>query len=181
MLKPDKWIIEMAEKYGMIKPFERRNVKVIDNKKVFSFGTQPYGYDLRLDRKFLVPVKRVGSLLDSKAEKEKVFDELQDDYPIIPPNSYIVGFSIEKLKMPKGITGLIWGKSSLATMGIFVNATPVDAGFEGTLRLCIANFNSMAVKLYTGEGIAQILFFEGDGLPEKDYKEKGGNYGEKTG
>ena len=177
MLKPDRWIIGMAEKYGMIKPFVRENVKVVDGKKVFSFGAQPYGYDLRLDRKFLMPIKsKDKGILDTKALKDEVFDEFIDDNPIIMPHSYIVGYSVEKVKMPKGITGLIWGKSSLAAMGIFVNATPVDAGFEGVLRLCIANFNSIAVKLYAGEGIAQILFFEGDGLPFKDYKEKGGNY-----
>ena len=177
MLKPDRWIIEMAEKHGMIKPFVRENVKVVDGKPAFSFGAQPYGYDLRLDKKFLMPIKsKDKGILDTKALKDEVFDEFIDDNPIIMPHNYIVGYSIEKFKIPKDITGLIWGKSSLATMGIFVNATPVDAGFEGTLRLCIVNLNDIAVKLYSGEGIAQLLFLEGDGLPEKDYKSKGGNY-----
>lgn len=176
MLKPDKWIIEQVRKNGLIEPFVENNVKIVDGEKTFSFGTQPYGYDLRLDEKFLMPLNTDGTVIDTKAKKEDIFEEMIDDNPIIMPNSYIIGFSVEKLKMPKGITGLIWGKSSLATMGIFVNATPVDAGFEGVLRLCIANFNDSPVKLYAREGIAQILFCEGYGLPLADYKQKGGNY-----
>ncbi len=176
MLKPDKWIIKMAEENGMIEPFIRENVKFVNKRNVFSYGLQPYGYDLRLNKKFLLPMESVTKVLDIKAKKEDVFEEIEDNNPIILPHSYIIGYSIEKVKMPKGITGLIWGKSSLASMGIAVNATSVDAGFVGVLRLCIVNFNDSAVRLYAGEGIAQILFFKGDGLPLKDYKEKGGMY-----
>ncbi len=175
MIKSDKWIILMARQNGLIEPFVKENVKVVENHKIFSYGTQPYGYDLRLDKRFLMPLKNDGKVIDVK-NKENVFEEIIDETPIILPNSYIIGFSVEKLKMPRGITGLIWGKSSLASIGIFVNATPVDTGFEGVLRLCIVNFNDSPVKLYAYEGIAQILFFEGDGLPLADYKQKGGNY-----
>ncbi len=179
MLKPDRWIIEMAEKYGMIEPFVKENVKRVDGYKVFSYGVQPYGYDLRLSKKFLIP-HPVGNVMDSK---NKQFDEVYAGTSAIsvPAREYVIGYSVEKIKMPKGVTGLVYGKSSLAEAGILVNATPVDAGFEGVLRLCIVNLNSVPIRIYPLEGIAQVLFFEGDGLPEKDYKEKGGNYGEKTG
>ena len=177
MLKPDKWIIEMAEKHGMIEPFVKENVRQIEGYRAFSFGVQPYGYDIRLSKRFLIP-KVLGNVLDSK---HREFDELTTGTKsiTIPPKEYIIGFSIETVRMPKGITGLIYGKSSLAEAGILVNATPVDAGFEGQLRLCIVNLNHVPVRIYPYEGIAQILFFEGDGLPVKDYKEKGGNYGTK--
>lgn len=178
MLKPDRWIIEMAEKHSMIEPFERENVRQVNGYRVFSYGVQPYGYDLRLSKRFLVP-HPIGNVMDSK---NKQFDEVyaRVNAISIPPKEYVIGFSIEKIKMPRGITGLIYGKLSLAETGILVNATPVDAGFDGVLRLCIVNLNSVPIRIYPLEGIAQILFFEGDSLPEKDYKEKGGNYGKKA-
>lgn len=171
MLKPDKWIIEMAEKYKIIEPFEKKNVSRAYGQRIFSYGVQPYGYDLRLSNRFLIP--KYGAVLDSKNRK---FEEVIDETPIISPHEYIIGFPIETVRMPKGITGLVYGKSSLAEAGVLINATPVDAGFEGKLRLCIVNLNSVSIRLYAYEGIAQIIFFEGDGLPLKDYKEKGGNY-----
>ena len=171
MIKPDKWIIAMATQNGMIEPFVRENVKQIDGQKILSYGTQPYGYDLRLAPEFKIP-KRNG-ILDVKRRE---FEEVSDRNPVIPPNDYIIGYTMETVRMPDNITGLIYGKSSLAEAGILVNATPVDAGFEGQLRLCIVNLNHVPVKLYAGEGIAQMLFFEGDGHPLKNYKQKGGNY-----
>ncbi|AEA33633.1 dCTP deaminase [Hippea maritima] len=172
MLKPDKWILQMVKKEEIIAPFERKNIREVSGQRIFSYGLQPYGYDLRLSPDILIPKR--GTVLDSK---HREFEKIYDEAPVIPPHDYIVALTIETVKMPRGITGLIYGKSSLAEAGILINATPVDAGFNGRLRLCIANLNSVAIKLYAYEGIAQLLFIEGDGLPLKDYREKGGNHG----
>lgn len=174
MFGSDKWIIEQGQN-GMIKPFIAENVSYVDNKKILSYGVQPYGYDIRLSKKFLLPPLTHAGIVDVM-DITNAHEKVEDDYPIIPPGSYIVGYSIERLKIPKNVTGIIQGKSSLASAGIFVNGTPIDAGFDGILRLNIVNFNSVAIKLHAGEGIAQILFFVSDNEPLRDYADKGGNY-----
>ena len=160
MLKTDRWIIEMAEKHGMIEPFAKENVGRIDGFKAFSFGVQPYGYGLRLSRNFLIP-RITGNILDSK---HREFDNLETGtkFITVPPREYIIGFTIETIRVPEGIVGLIYGKSSLSEVGILVNAMPVNAGFEGVIRLCIVNLNHVPVRIYPHEGVAQILFFESD-------------------
>ena len=174
MLKPDKWIIEQA-KNGMITPFVKENVSYANNKKILSYGVQPYGYDVRLAKKFLLPPFTHTGIMDVR-DIANAHEKVEDNTPIIPPNSYIIGYSVERLKMPQNVTGIIQGKSSLASAGIFINGTPIDAGFNGVLRLCIVNFNDIAVKLYAGQGIAQVLFFKSSEIAARDYVEKGGNY-----
>jgi len=47
-IKSDNWIRRMAEKHGMIEPFEPGQVRVNGNGgKLISYGTSSYGYDVR--------------------------------------------------------------------------------------------------------------------------------------
>jgi len=49
MIKPDLWIIRMAQERRMIEPFEAKQIKVVDSasgpKPVISYGVSSYGYD----------------------------------------------------------------------------------------------------------------------------------------
>lgn len=53
-IKSDRWIRRMAEEHGMIEPFEPGQVRYVDNKKVISYGTSSYGYDIRCADEFKV-------------------------------------------------------------------------------------------------------------------------------
>ena len=46
----DKWIRTMAEQHGMIEPFEPGQIREADGKKIISYGTSSYGYDIRCAR-----------------------------------------------------------------------------------------------------------------------------------
>ena len=46
-IKSDKWIRRMAEAHGMIEPFEPGQVRHVDGRKIVSYGTSSYGYDIR--------------------------------------------------------------------------------------------------------------------------------------
>ncbi|HUP08384.1 MAG TPA: dCTP deaminase, partial [Caldimonas sp.] len=47
-IKSDKWIRRMAEQTGMIEPFEPRQVRAApDGRRIVSYGTSSYGYDIR--------------------------------------------------------------------------------------------------------------------------------------
>lgn len=68
---------------------------------------------------------------------------------------------------------------------IFVrrNGKPVWSGncWEGYLTLEISNTTPLPAKIYAGEGIAQLLFFEGDEPCEVSYADRKGKYQNQTG
>jgi dCTP deaminase len=65
--------------------------------------------------------------------------------------------------------------------GIIVNVTPLEPTWEGYLTLEISNTTPLPAKIYGGEGIAQLLFFEGDEEPTVAYAERQGKYQKQTG
>jgi len=70
---------------------------------------------------------------------------------------------------------IVLGKSTYARCGIIVNVTPLEPGWEGNITIEISNSSPLPAKIYPGEGIAQILFFEGD-KPNINYADKKGKY-----
>ncbi|MEX2049209.1 MAG: dCTP deaminase [Gemmatimonadota bacterium] len=60
--------------------------------------------------------------------------------------------------------------------GLVVNVTPLEPTWEGYLTLEISNTTPLPAKVYGGEGIAQLLFFEGDEEPEVAYADRKGKY-----
>ena len=61
-LKSDKWIKEMALKYGMIEPFQEK--LVVEN--VISYGLSSYGYDIRIADEFMVFTNVYETVVDPK-------------------------------------------------------------------------------------------------------------------
>jgi dCTP deaminase len=51
-IKSDKWIRRMAEQHKMIEPYEPNQVKMVDGKRIVSYGTSSYGYDIRCSSEF---------------------------------------------------------------------------------------------------------------------------------
>ena len=68
------------------------------------------------------------------------------------------------------------GKSTYARCGIITNVTPFEPEWEGFVTLEISNRTPLPAKIYSNEGIAQVLFFEGDEEPLVSYKDKKGKY-----
>ena len=68
------------------------------------------------------------------------------------------------------------GKSTYARCGIIVNVTPFEPEWEGTVTLEISNTTPLPAKIYANEGLAQVLFFQGDEPCEVSYADKKGKY-----
>jgi len=66
------------------------------------------------------------------------------------------------MKVPENITVICIGKSTYARLGIIVNTTPAEAGWEGHLTLEFSYSSGADCRIYADEGICQLLFFEGD-------------------
>jgi len=171
-VKNDRWIKEMAEKHKMIDPFLDHQVR----EGVISFGLSAYGYDFRIAEEFRVPKgSGIDDVLDPKNLKDIVYYGVLGDI-IIPPRSYILGRSVEYFKIPRNVLTICQGKSTYARLGIVINVTPFEPEWEGHATICIVNSSPMDVVVYANEGIAQLLFLEGDADPMVSYKDKKGKY-----
>lgn len=79
---------------------------------------------------------------------------------IIQPGEFVLGVTMEKVKIADDIVARVEGRSSLGRLGIIVHSTAgfIDAGFEGTITLEMTNINRMPVALYPGMRICQLAF-----------------------
>lgn len=170
-IKNDRWIIEQAQK-GMIEPFESSQMR----EGVVSYGVSAYGYDMRVAPEYRIFTNVLNSIVDPKHFDPKSFVEYEGDVCIVPPNSFALARSIEYFRIPRNVMTITVGKSTYARCGIITNVTPFEPEWEGYVTLEISNTTPLPAKIYSNEGIAQVLFFEGDEGPLVSYKDKKGKY-----
>ena len=175
-IKSDRWIIEHAKK-GMIQPFIEKQV----SRGVISFGVSSYGYDMRVADEFKIFTNVHSDVVDPKNFSKSSFVDFRGKECIIPPNSFALGKSIEYFKIPRNIICIVLGKSTYARAGIIVNVTPLEPQWNGFVTIEISNTTPLPVKVYADEGIAQVLFFEGDEECSTSYADKKGKYQRQTG
>ena len=161
----------MALEKGMIEPFADRQVR----DGVISYGLSAYGYDFRISDEFKV-YKGNGSSTDPKKFDANAFEEFKGEICTIPPNSFVLGRSVEYFRIPRNAITVCTGKSTYARIGVVVNVTPFEPEWEGHATLNIVNASPVPVKVYANEGIAQLLFFESDEDCEVSYADKKGKY-----
>jgi dCTP deaminase len=171
-IKSDRWIKRMALEHGMIEPFEDRQVR----EGVVSYGVSSYGYDMRVAREFRIFTNVLSSVVDPKAFDPKSLVEFEGDVCIVPPNSFALARSVEYFRIPRDVVTITVGKSTYARCGIITNVTPFEPEWEGYVTLEISNTTPLPAKIYAEEGIAQVLFFQGDEAPEVSYRDKAGKY-----
>ncbi len=177
-IKSDKWIREMALTREMISPFEPCQIKKVREKKVISYGTSSYGYDIRCSDDFKVFTNINSTIVDPKNFDERSFVDFRGEVCIIPPNSFALARTVEYFKIPRNVLTVCLGKSTYARCGIIVNVTPFEPEWEGYVTLEFSNTTPLPAKIYANEGVAQVIFFESqaDDVCELSYKDRGGKY-----
>lgn len=176
-LKSDKWIEKMARDYGMISPFEATSLR----KGVISYGVSSYGYDIRVADEYKIFTNVNSTIVDPKNFESRNVVEHKGEICIVPPNSFALARTIEYFKIPRDVLAICLGKSTYARCGIIVNVTPFEPEFEGHITIEISNTTPLPAKIYSNEGIAQVLFFSGDEECAVSYKDKNGKYQKQTG
>ena len=171
-IKSDRWIKRMAVEHRMIEPFVDDQVR----EGVISYGVSSYGYDVRVGSDFKVFTNVYNTVVDPKNFDSKSFVDIRADVCIIPPNSFALASTIEYFRIPRDILTICLGKSTYARCGIIVNVTPFEPEWEGHVTIEISNTTPLPAKIYANEGIAQVLFFQGDEPCAKSYKDKKGKY-----
>ena len=176
-IKSDNWIKKMALENKMIEPFTDKQT----TEGAISYGVSSYGYDIRVTDEFKVFTDVFNTVVDPKDFNEKSFVTMITDECIIPPNSFALARTVEYFRIPKNVITVCLGKSTYARCGIIVNVTPFEPEWEGHVTLEISNTTPLPAKIYANEGIAQVLFFEGDEQCDVTYADKKGKYQKQTG
>ncbi len=171
-IKSDKWINRMCRETKMIDPFEEKQIR----KGQISYGVSSYGYDIRVADEYKIFTNVNSTLVDPKGFDNRNFVTVHGDHCIIPPNSFALAKTVEYFRIPRNVLAICVGKSTYARCGLIVNVTPLEPEWEGILTLEISNTTPLPAKVYSNEGIAQLLFLESDELCETSYKDKSGKY-----
>ncbi len=176
-IRSDRWIRRMAEEHGMIEPFEAGQVR----QGVVSYGLSSFGYDIRVADEFKVFTDVFSVVVDPKSFDPRSFVDIRGDHCIIPPNSFALARTLEYFRIPADVLVVCVGKSTYARCGIIVNVTPLEPEWCGHLTLEISNTTPLPAKIYAHEGIAQLLFFQGDEVPTTTYAMRKGKYQDQRG
>jgi dCTP deaminase len=171
-LQPDHWIRKMALEQNMIEPF-------VDSQKrdgVISYGVSSYGYDIRVADEFKIFTNVNTTIVDPKKFDTRSMVDFKGEVCVIPPNSFALARSIEYFRIPRNVLTICLGKSTYARCGIIVNVTPFEPEWEGYVTLEISNTTPLPAKIYSNEGLAQVLFFIADEECDVSYADKKGKY-----
>ena len=176
-LKSDAWIRDKSLNEAMITPF----CEGLVGEGVVSYGLSSYGYDIRVTDEFKIFTNINAEVVDPKDFNQNNVVDFKGEVCIVPPNSFALARTVEYFKMPKDTLAICLGKSTYARCGIIVNVTPFEPGFEGHITIEISNTTPLPAKIYANEGIAQVLFLQGDEACETTYADRKGKYQSQTG
>lgn len=170
-LKSDRWIRQMAHEHQMIVPF----VAELIQDAVISYGLSSYGYDIRVANQFKALGEHL-SIIDPKNVLHGAYTDFEADVCIIPPGSAVLARSVEYFRIPRNVAGLMTCKSTYARAGVLIPTTVLEPGWEGIITIAIVNTTPLPAKVYANEGVAQVLFFEGDEPCDVSYADRSGKY-----
>jgi dCTP deaminase len=171
-IKNDRWIAAMARRTRMIEPFAPYRVRP----GRISYGVSSYGYDMRVADRFKIFTNVGSQVVDPKAFDPGAFISVRARTILIPPNSFALATTVEYFRIPRSVLTLCVGKSTYARCGIIVNVTPFEPEWEGHATLEISNTSPLPARIYAGEGIAQLVFFEASEVCSRSYADKRGKY-----
>lgn len=182
MILSDNGISKLSLYQDMIQPFLASQC----GKGAISYGLSSYGYDLTAADEFELFSNLNATVIDPKKFDRNAMvkaEIMQDDsgiFIIAPPHSYILARTIEYIKMPRDVTGLMTTKSTYARCGIVSPPTVLEAGWEGHVTIEISNTTPLPARIYAYEGVGQVLFFKGEPC-NTSYADRKGKYQGQTG
>lgn len=122
--------------------------------------------DLRLGSWFLMLRHSRTSVLDVGEEISQLTAEALTKSHFVPfgekfilhPRSFVLGSTLEWLRMPKDFAGYVTSRSSWGRRGLIIaTATGVHPGFAGCLTLELFNAGEIPIALYPGMAICQFF------------------------
>lgn len=175
ILKADKIVEEIRNPENPKDPFVITPKPNLD--KLMKSGSA--SVDLRLGSWFLTLRQSKLSALNvySKSEKnipsesklaKSYYVPFGESY-IIHPKSFVLGVTLEWIRLPKMLAGYVVGRSSWGRHGLIIaTATGVHPGFTGCLTLEFSNVGEIPITIKPGTEICQLFLHEvSTSLPDK--------------
>jgi dCTP deaminase len=131
------------------------------------------GVDLRFGNEFCLVKKQVEKVIDTKHthspypffECTKVSEE---EGFVVPPARRVLATTLEYIRLPPDIIGLVNLRSTYARLGLYIPPTIVDAGFEGELTIELVGSDS-PIRIYPGQRFLHLVFARLDTPTSKPY------------
>ncbi|WP_339229477.1 dCTP deaminase [Oceanobacillus sp. FSL K6-2867] len=129
---------------------------------------QPASVDLCLGKEFLIIDDMSTSYLSiDKPASYREIEVTEKDTITIPPQTFMLGTTLEQIGLPDYLTAFVEGRSSVGRLGIFIqNAGWIDPGFSGQITLELFNANRVPVQLQVGMRICQLVIAQVDQITE---------------
>jgi dCTP deaminase len=124
---------------------------------------QPSSIDVRLDNKFLVFRNTKRAFIDVKQPADDLMELIEvglDEPMFLHPHEFVLGSTIERVRMPDDLVARLEGRSSLGRLGVVIHSTAgfIDPCFDGHVTLEISNLANLPIALYPRMRIGQISF-----------------------
>lgn len=125
---------------------------------------QPSSVDLHVDRVFRVFHNARYPYIDVRKPMEDLTEvvRVREGEPfILHPGEFVLGATLERVRLPDDLVARLEGKSSLGRLGLLIHSTAgyVDPGWDGFLTLELSNVANLPITIYPGMKIGQISFF----------------------
>src|ERR1700675_4498804 len=126
---------------------------------------QPSSVDVRVDRYFRVFRNNRYPFIDVKEPQEELTEllEIEPETPfILHPGEFVLGSTLERVRLPDDLVARLEGKSSLGRLGLLIHSTAgfIDPGWDGHVTLELSNVANLPITIYQGMKIGQISFMQ---------------------
>src|SRR5213594_793301 len=126
---------------------------------------QPSSVDVRVDRFFRVFHNNRYAYIDVCEPQEELTElvEVEDDRAfVLHPGEFVLGSTLERVRLPDDLVARLEGKSSLGRLGLLIHSTAgfIDPGWNGHVTLELSNVANLPVTIYAGMKIGQISFVQ---------------------
>ena len=139
---------------------------------------QPSSVDVRVDRMFRVFHNARYPYIDVKQPQEDLTElvEVEDGRPfILHPGEFVLGSTLERVRLPDDLVARLEGKSSLGRLGLLIHSTAgfIDPGWDGHVTLELSNVANLPITIYPGMKIGQLSFVQLSEAAERPYGSEG--------
>jgi dCTP deaminase len=126
---------------------------------------QPSSVDVRVDRYFRVFRNHEYPYINVKEAQEDLTElvEIEGDTPfILHPGEFVLGSTLERVRLPDDLVARLEGKSSLGRLGLLIHSTAgfIDPGWDGHVTLELSNVANLPITIYHRMKIGQLSFVQ---------------------
>jgi dCTP deaminase len=125
---------------------------------------QPSSVDVRVDRYFRVFHNARYPFIDVREPQEDLTElvEIDTEPFILHPGEFVLGSTLERIRLPDDLVARLEGKSSLGRLGLLIHSTAgfIDPGWDGHVTLELSNVANLPITIYHGMKIGQLSFVQ---------------------